>query len=262
MSAHARSANLAAIGGVFSGAVVLRLFFVLMVLMCASHTPAAAQKHDELTALYRQVAQLYRAGKCGAATKIAQSALSVAEAKFGPDHPNVGTTLNNLAGLYQSQVPYVEAEPLYKRSLSIRETLSPDHPIVGQSLNNLAGLYKELGQTNDEAKLRARFKSRLNAIATIHAKQRVDEEETVAIAPYSNAKLKPVCAPTSDKNEPSKSTNNDAIVNAAALLTKTRPALPNRHLHVSSGKMVEASATGSFLIATQSPQSTGIVTQF
>jgi tetratricopeptide (TPR) repeat protein len=34
--------------------------------------------------------------------------------------------LNNLAGLYYSQGKYAEAEPLYKRSLQIREkTLGP-----------------------------------------------------------------------------------------------------------------------------------------
>ncbi|MEO1610090.1 MAG: alpha/beta hydrolase, partial [Pseudomonadota bacterium] len=61
--------------------------------------------------------------------------------------PKVGTTLNNLAGLYGAQGRYAEAEPLYKRSLSIREkALGPDHPDVGQSLNNLAGLYGAQGR--------------------------------------------------------------------------------------------------------------------
>jgi tetratricopeptide (TPR) repeat protein len=40
---------------------------------------------------------------------------------LGPDHSNVGTALNNLAGLYQAQGRYAEAEPLYRRSLAIRE---------------------------------------------------------------------------------------------------------------------------------------------
>ncbi len=42
---------------------------------------------------------------------------------------------------------YAEAEPLYKRSLAIREkVLGPEHPGVAQSLNNLAALYKAQGQ--------------------------------------------------------------------------------------------------------------------
>ncbi len=73
--------------------------------------------------------------------------LSISETALGPDHPDVGTSLNNLAGLYEAQGKYDQAEPLYKRSLRIRETaLGPDHPAVGTSLNNLAGLYRAQGK--------------------------------------------------------------------------------------------------------------------
>ena len=42
--------------------------------------------------------------------------------------------------LYKDQGRYADAEPLYKRSLAIREkALGPDHPDVATSLNNLAG---------------------------------------------------------------------------------------------------------------------------
>ena len=44
--------------------------------------------------------------------------------------------------LYQAQGRYVDAEPLYKRSLAIREkSLGPDRSEVAESLNNLAFLY-------------------------------------------------------------------------------------------------------------------------
>ena len=43
-------------------------------------------------------------------------------------------SLNNLAELYRNQGRYAEAEPLYKRSLAIREkALGPDHPDVAHS---------------------------------------------------------------------------------------------------------------------------------
>jgi|GEM_PF-677139 len=52
------------------------------------------------------------------------------------------TSLNNQAEKYRLQKKYAEAEPLYKRSLEIRESkLGPEHPDVAQSLNNLALLY-------------------------------------------------------------------------------------------------------------------------
>ncbi len=42
---------------------------------------------------------------------------------------------------------YAEAEPLYKRSLAIREkALGPEHPAVATSLNNLAGFYLYQGR--------------------------------------------------------------------------------------------------------------------
>jgi hypothetical protein len=65
---------------------------------------------------------------------------------LGPDHPDVATSLNNVAGLYCTQRQYAQAEPLYKRSLAIMEkTLGPDHPEVAQSLENLAALYRKTG---------------------------------------------------------------------------------------------------------------------
>ena len=57
------------------------------------------------------------------------------EKALGPDHPDVGTSLNNLAGSIARQGRYAEAEPLYKRALAIGEkALGPDHPDVGTSL--------------------------------------------------------------------------------------------------------------------------------
>ena len=56
-------------------------------------------------------------------------------------------SLNNLAGLYKSTGRYAQAEPLYVRSLAIREQqLGADHPDTAQSLNNLAALYKSMGR--------------------------------------------------------------------------------------------------------------------
>ena len=42
---------------------------------------------------------------------------------------------------------YAEAEPLFRRSLAIREKqLGADHPHVATSLNNLADLYQAMGR--------------------------------------------------------------------------------------------------------------------
>ncbi len=74
--------------------------------------------------------------------------LKTFEKQFGSEHPHVATSLNNLAGLLESQGKYAEAEPLYRRSLEISEKqLGPEHPDVASSLNNLAGLLKSQGKS-------------------------------------------------------------------------------------------------------------------
>jgi tetratricopeptide (TPR) repeat protein len=55
----------------------------------------------------------------------------------------VAASLNNLATLYDAQGLFPQAEPLYQRSLAIREkALRPEHLDVAASLGNLAGLYQ------------------------------------------------------------------------------------------------------------------------
>ena len=53
----------------------------------------------------------------------------------------MAVALNNLAWLYDTMGDYAKAEPLYQRSLAIREkALGPTHPDVARSLHNLAFL--------------------------------------------------------------------------------------------------------------------------
>ena len=80
----------------------------------------------------------YEQGDYAEAERHFAAALKIAEA-FGANDPRLGTTLNNLAELYQDQGRYGEAEPLYKRALAIREkALGPEHPDVATSLDDLA----------------------------------------------------------------------------------------------------------------------------
>ena len=78
-----------------------------------------------------------------AAEPLFQRALAITETSYGPEHPNVATGLNNLAGLLQTTNRLAEAEPLYRRALAITETsYGPEHPNVAIRLNNLAGLLR------------------------------------------------------------------------------------------------------------------------
>jgi tetratricopeptide (TPR) repeat protein len=77
---------------------------------------------------------------------------AAAEALAIVDHPTtnrqtVARYLNTLGLLQDQQGNYEAAEPLYRRSLAIREqVLGPDHPATAASLNNLAELYRSQGQ--------------------------------------------------------------------------------------------------------------------
>jgi tetratricopeptide (TPR) repeat protein len=77
----------------------------------------------------------------------AQQRLDRSETRFGADHPDTATSLNNLAALYKSQGKYELVEPLYQRALDIRERqLGADHPSTATSLSGLALLYRSQGK--------------------------------------------------------------------------------------------------------------------
>ena len=109
--------------------------------------PASAKTAAEADKLNAEVERLYQAGKFAEAIPLAQRALSIREKALGPEHLFVGTSLNNLAGLYDNQGRTAEAEPLYKRGLGIYEkALGSQHPWVAAALNNLAALYESQGR--------------------------------------------------------------------------------------------------------------------
>jgi tetratricopeptide (TPR) repeat protein len=74
-------------------------------------------------------------------------AVSLGLIAAGPTALVEASRLDREAQQLNQQGRYAEAEPLYKRSLAIREkALGPDHPDVALSLNNLAGLYDNQGR--------------------------------------------------------------------------------------------------------------------
>ncbi|NES22511.1 MAG: CHAT domain-containing protein, partial [Symploca sp. SIO3E6] len=87
---------------------------------------------------YSEVESLYR------------QALQMRQRLLGEEHPDVASSLNNLAFLYSSQGRYSEAEPLYRQALEMKQRLLGDeHPDVAYSLNNLAFLYSSQGRYSE-----------------------------------------------------------------------------------------------------------------
>jgi tetratricopeptide (TPR) repeat protein len=115
-------------------------------LLCLVLWSTYASAQDRAWQSYIDAAvEAYVEGDYAEARKQFERAVKTAEA-FGLEDPRLATSLNGLAETYRAQGHYAEAEPLYKRSLAIREkTLGPEHPDVATSLNNLAGIYKVQG---------------------------------------------------------------------------------------------------------------------
>jgi tetratricopeptide (TPR) repeat protein len=73
--------------------------------------------------------------------------LSTVQDRLGEDHPDVATSLNNLALLYHSQGRYDQAEPLLLQALELyKRLLGENHLGIALSLNNLAELYRSQGR--------------------------------------------------------------------------------------------------------------------
>ncbi len=110
-------------------------------------------------------AEAYKQGRYTDAEEPLKAALKEVQ-RLGQDSP-LGTTLNKLALLYHAQGMYAEAEPLYKRSLAIREALGSEHSNLAQGLDNYAALLRTTKREDQAAKLRARAR----AIRSKHARE-------------------------------------------------------------------------------------------
>jgi len=60
---------------------------------------------------------LEQQGSYAEARPLYEQSLAIWEKALGPEHPNVATSLNNLAGLLKDQGSYAEARPLYEQGL-------------------------------------------------------------------------------------------------------------------------------------------------
>jgi tetratricopeptide (TPR) repeat protein len=97
--------------------------------------------------LDRAAAFLQVHGRPGEARPLAERALAIDEAAYGPDHPTVGTRLNNLATILRDLGELPTARSMAERALAIAEAAyGPDHPTVGTDLNNLAAILQDLGE--------------------------------------------------------------------------------------------------------------------
>lgn len=90
-------------------------------------------------------------------TPMYEEMLQILEAKHGPEHKDIVTTLNILDVLYYKMGEYKKALQFSERALAIGETiLGVQHPDVATSLDNLAGLYESMGNYKQALQLSER----------------------------------------------------------------------------------------------------------
>ncbi|MEK6589626.1 MAG: tetratricopeptide repeat-containing protein, partial [Nitrospinota bacterium] len=134
--------------GQIGGIIIVLVLFLSLIF--SQEVMGQEKLLDEAERLNQKVIELYGQGRYEEAISYAKRALEIVEKILGREHPDVATSLNNLAELYVSTGRYAEAEPLHKRSLAISEkALGREHPDVAKGLNNLALLYYSTGRYSE-----------------------------------------------------------------------------------------------------------------
>ncbi len=97
---------------------------------------------------------LFCRGEYDRCIEVQREALALWEEAAGPDDPETGRALSNLAICLRRLSRHAEAEPLLRRALEIHERHSgPDHPETLNIVNNLGVLYFDWGRPEDGKKI-------------------------------------------------------------------------------------------------------------
>jgi len=84
---------------------------------------------------------------------IYQESLQICKKIYGPQHPEVADSLNNIALLLKNEGKYEEAMSLYQESLQIyKKMYGSEHPYYALSLYNIGGLVYEQGKYEESLK--------------------------------------------------------------------------------------------------------------
>jgi TPR repeat protein len=111
-------------------------------------TPTAdvprTEQQERWQTLFDDVYSLYMQKRYDEALPLAQETVRVAESNFGPEHPNLVSSLYSLGTVYVAQKKFAEAESPYRRALAIAEKiLAPDNSEVGRILASLGRVLME-----------------------------------------------------------------------------------------------------------------------
>jgi tetratricopeptide (TPR) repeat protein len=99
---------------------------------------------------------LKQMGRLEEAMPLFEESVKIFRRTLGNDHPDVATSLNNIATLLNRMGRLEEAMPLYEEAEKIfRRTLGNAHPQVATALNNRALLLKQMSKAEEARHLGA-----------------------------------------------------------------------------------------------------------
>lgn len=111
--------------------------------------PRLAHTLESLAEIY------YRRGNLDLAGRYCQRVLDLCEKTLGVDHPDVGVLAHNLAMLHHMQCQFNQAEPLYKKAMTIRtKALGGKHPEVLRLLEGYSDLLDKMHRGEEANHLR------------------------------------------------------------------------------------------------------------
>ena len=106
----------------------------------------------ELRSVIEAAEQAVSVGDYVTAELTLREAAALQETQFGPFHPDLANTLNNLAVVYERADSPAEAELCYRRAYAIATTaLEPSHPFVATSRKNLEDFCTARGRPFDRS---------------------------------------------------------------------------------------------------------------
>ena len=113
---------------------------------------------EDLITPYNRIARFYQGqGAYAQALPWLEQGQEIAEKRLGKNHPDIAIIIDSLAGVYQAQGRYAEAEQLQLQSLQITEQLGTDHFHFAACLSNLADIYRIQGRYAEAESLLSRL---------------------------------------------------------------------------------------------------------
>jgi tetratricopeptide (TPR) repeat protein len=117
------------------------------------------------------------------AVELHRRTLAIEEADLGPDHPEVGKTLHDLANAEKRLGAFADAKAHYERARAIFvAAYGPSHELVGETDISLAGLALDQNLDDDAERLFSQAQAELTALPADHPVRVTIEEALGSIA--------------------------------------------------------------------------------